>query len=63
MNTLRTLVYELFSETFYGKWKKLTNFEDNFFYNSHESDIKNFLKWPISKQLNLKDKIWLQSWL
>ena len=44
-NALRSLVYELFQETFYEE-KKLIVFTA--FYISHESGVETFIKWFVN---------------
>jgi len=48
MGVLKTLVYEIFLETFYGKIKRNKFFFFlQFFYISYKSGIEAFLKWFI----------------
>ena len=44
-NVLRTLIKNPIKESFYGKREKIINILTVFFFISHKSDVKTFLKW------------------
>ena len=44
-NVLRTLIKNPIKESFYGKREKTINILTVFFFISHKSDVKTFLKW------------------